>query len=202
MTYFQGARIPLHLRWPQLCLLWEIKSPWQVGGPFPSQFSTTYWYSHVLKTLHKQAKTTQTGAKGAEVASFSLEIYICELKPFHHQVNAVVRNFTGASQWCEERCMALVGLLLFIFFDINWHALIGAQSFIFFGTPWLVLEVHTFHLLWYSLTFPGWCSHLLSLSWRFCATGEPGDRGGVDRGEEEDGKLESAFHLDQRSHLW
>jgi len=38
-----------------------------------------------------EAKSTQTGAKGAEV-------------------NAVVRNFTGASQWCEQRCMALVSL--------------------------------------------------------------------------------------------
>ena len=26
------------------------------------------------------------------------------------QVTAVTRNFTGASAWCEERCMALVSL--------------------------------------------------------------------------------------------
>ena len=45
-----------------------------------------------------------------------------------HQVNAVVRNFTGASQWCEQRCMALVGPILafcifisltFLVFDIH-----------------------------------------------------------------------------------
>jgi len=51
-----------------------------------------YVYSGNSKLLDKaQAKSTQTSAKGAEV-------------------NAVVRNFTGASQWCEQRCMALVSL--------------------------------------------------------------------------------------------
>ena len=155
------------------------------------------WY-YICSTIHNTNWCKR--GRGSQLFPWNLHLWIKTIS--RHQVNAVVRNFTGASQWCEQRCMALVGLLLFIFFDINWHALIGAQSFIFFGTPWLVLEVHTFHLLWYSLTFPGWCSHLLSLSWRFCATGEPGDRGGVDRGEEKDGKLESAFHLDQRSHLW
>ena len=155
------------------------------------------WY-YICSTIHNTNWCKR--GRGSQLFPWNLHLWIKTIS--RHQVNAVVRNFTGASQWCEQRCMALVGLLLFIFFHINWHALIGAQSFLFFGTPWLVLEVHTFHLLWYSLTFPGWCSHLLSLSWRFCATGEPGDRGGVDRGEEEDGKLESAFHLDQRSHLW
>merc|ERR1712032_1698379 len=51
-----------------------------------------YVYSGKSKLLDKsEAKSAQTGAKGAEV-------------------NAVVRNFTGASQWCEQRCMALVSL--------------------------------------------------------------------------------------------
>ena len=30
----QGTGVSLHLWGPQLCLLWEIKAPWQVGGFF------------------------------------------------------------------------------------------------------------------------------------------------------------------------
>lgn len=51
-----------------------------------------YIYSGQSKHLdHSQAKAVLTGAKGAEVT-------------------AVVKDFAGASAWCEERCMALVSL--------------------------------------------------------------------------------------------
>jgi len=51
-----------------------------------------YIYSGQSKHLDStQAKSVQTGAKGAEVT-------------------AVTKNFTGASEWCEQRCMTLVSL--------------------------------------------------------------------------------------------